>query len=155
MDVEQSDYYHKRGVALNGYDVVSYHESKHPSKGKPSFACVWSNVLWLFGNQDHLEKFTNEPLKYAPQYGGFCAFGVSNGYKASTKPEAFSIVDGKLYFNFAKYVKRRWLEKQSSHIESANKYWNKIKKSAPIKAHPIPIWWKYQFLKLTGKDLFG
>ncbi len=154
MDVALTEYYHKDGVALDGYDVVSYFDGGLVMKGKSSFACVWSNVLWLFSSEDHLEKFSNQPERYAPQFGGFCAFGAANGYKASTKPEAFSIIDGKLYLNFAKYVRRRWQEKQTTHIQAANDSWEKTKHLKPIKAHPIPIWWKYQILKLTGKDIF-
>lgn len=155
MEVERLTYYNSNGIALDGYDVVAYFTLNKAAKGSSKFACMWNNLLWMFCNEEHLELFSENPEKYAPQFGGFCAFGVSNGYKASTRPEAFSIVDGKLYLNFAKYVRRRWSEKQASRILSADETWDSIKSEVPIRAHPIPIWWKYQLLKLVGRDLFG
>ncbi len=151
---DQSEIFHKNGVAIGGYDPVAYFKLNEAVKGRPQVSYSWEGVTWYFSSAAHMNLFIARPAAYIPQYGGFCAFGVSNGYKASTRPQAFSIIDGKLYLNFAKYVKRRWAARQLEHIESANKAWNGIKEDSPIKAHPIPIWWKYQFLKLVGRDLF-
>ncbi|WP_421765594.1 YHS domain-containing (seleno)protein [Ekhidna sp.] len=154
MDAERLDVYHRDGIAINGYDVVAYFTKNQAIKGQAKYACLWRKVMWQFSSEGHLQMFSENPEKYVPQYGGFCAFGMSNGYKAKTKSESFSIIDGKLYLNFANYVKRRWTEKHKEHILSANHQWDKTKESIPIKAHPIPIWWKYKLLKLIGKDLF-
>lgn len=154
MTQDQSIIFHKNGVAIGGYDPVAYFELNEAVKGSPQVSYEWEGLDWYFSSLTHKNLFLESPEAYIPQYGGFCAFGVSNGYKASTRPNAFSIIDGKLYLNFAKYVKRRWTAKQSGHITSANSAWGNIKEDTPIKAHPIPIWWKYQFLKLVGKDLF-
>ena len=154
MKIDHSAYYHKNGIALEGYDVVAYFRERRAVKGNSTFACLWSRLMWKFSSEENLQLFSQNPEQYAPQYGGFCSFGVSSGYKASVRPEAFTIENGKLYFNFAKYVRKRWLEKRLQHIEIADQQWNNIKESARIKSHRIPVWWKYQFLMLFGKDIF-
>lgn len=154
MKADTSEIFNENGIALKGYDVVAYFTMNKAVKGNPQHTSEWKGKSWYFISADHLNLFERNPEKYAPQFGGYCAFGVSNGYKATTKPEAFSIVDNKLYFNFAQYVKLRWAEKQKQHIGSANDRWEEIKNEPRISARPIPIWWKYQFLKLVGRDLF-
>ena len=155
MGFDNSEIFHRNGIALRGYDVVAYFILDRAVEGMQTLSFEWKDKQWWFSSEEHLELFRQNPQSYEPQYGGYCAFGVSNGYKASTKPAAFTIIDGKLYFNFAGYVKRRWTEKQAMHITSANQKWEEVKETVPIGAKPIPIWWKYQFLKLFGKDIFG
>ena len=75
-----------------------------------------------------MEAFKSNPAKYAPQYGGYCAYGTSEGHKAPTQPDAWSIVDGKLYLNYNKDVQSDWKKKQSELIEKANRNWPKVKK---------------------------
>ena len=142
------------GVAIRGFDVVAFFELNQAVKGKEQFSFSWKHVKWQFSTEEYLELFKSNPEKYCPQYGGYCAFGVSEGYKASTKPTAFTLSKGKLYLNFAHYVKKRWSEKKNEKTKLADKQWTEILSTEPIKAHPIPIWWKYQFLKRFGRDLF-
>jgi len=142
------------GVAIKGYDVVAYFRENRAIKGEETYSYKWADVKWLFSSQDHLNLFKSNPEQYLPQYGGYCAFGASEGYLAGTKPEAFTIYNDKLYLNFAKYVRKRWSEKIDAKIAKADRLWPDAKVTKPIGAKPIPIWWKYQLLKLVGKDLF-
>ncbi|MEM6735674.1 MAG: YHS domain-containing (seleno)protein [Bacteroidota bacterium] len=155
MDLKNSEIFHKDGIALKGYDVVAYHAEEKAIKGKQDLAYLWKGLEWRFYETKYLELFKTNPDKYVPQYGGYCAFGASQGYKARSKPQSFYIGEGKLYLNFADYVQKRWLEDKSEKIKAADGLWEQIKTTQPVKALRIPIWWKYQFLKLIGKDLFG
>ncbi|MEO9484887.1 MAG: YHS domain-containing (seleno)protein [Ekhidna sp.] len=105
MSLDNSEIFHEKGIALLGYDVVAYFTLDKAVKGMAVHSFEWKEKAWYFISPEHKELFIQHPENYAPQYGGFCAFGISNGYKASTRPEAFTIEDGKLYLNFAKYVR--------------------------------------------------
>ncbi|MEM0939635.1 MAG: YHS domain-containing (seleno)protein [Bacteroidota bacterium] len=153
MGLENSEIFHNDGVAIQGYDVVAYHEEEKAIKGERNLAYLWKGLEWRFYKTKYLELFKANPPKYIPKYGGYCAFGASQGYKARSKPQSFHIQEGKLYLNFANYVQKRWLESKGEKIKTADGLWKQIKARRPIKAHRIPIWWKYQFLKLLGKDL--
>jgi len=149
-----SEVFHRRGIALRGYDVVAYFTEGAARKGLLDLEIQWKNLTWRFSSKANLEAFEQAPDKYLPQFGGYCAFGASQGYKASTKPHVFIVVGGKLYFNFARYVQNRWRGDMKKKILAAESKWPATKSTAKIQAHPIPIWWKYQFLKLFGKDIF-
>ncbi len=151
---KNSEVFHKNGIAIKGYDVVAYFKENRSCKGKNQFQATWKGLKWKFENHHHLNLFLAKPEKYEPQFGGYCAFGASQGYKAGIKPTVFEIVENKLFFNFAVYVQKRWKEDQRNKIDAAIAQWDVTKMTRQIKAHPIPIWWKYQFLRLFGKDLF-
>ncbi len=146
--------YSKNGIAIEGYDPVSFFTEKSAVKGK-DFHFIWSGKKWLFTSQKHLDAFISDPEKYVPQYGGYCAFGISSGYKAKPKMDAFTIHEGRLYLNFANYVKERWLEKVAEKVQSGDQHWINIHDNAiPIKANRHIIYLKYKLLKILGKDLF-
>jgi len=96
------------GVAINGYDTVAYFTDKKPVKGSETHAYQWMGANWLFASQEHLDLFKADPTKYAPQYGGYCAYGVSQGYLVSIEPEQFTVLDGKLYLNYDSSVQKKW-----------------------------------------------
>ena len=114
------------GNAVNGYDVVAYFLEQKPVKGISKFNYEWEGEKWLFSSKENLELFQKKPQKYAPQYGGFCAFAMAKGSFASTKPEAWSIVDGKLYLNYDLRIRKRWEENQNYFIQFADKNWQNI-----------------------------
>ena len=87
----------------------------------------WQGVNWFFASQSDLDSFKVNPEKYAPQYGGYCAYGTAEGHKAPTETDTWTIVDGKLYFNFNKKVKQYWLKDQSSLIKKADAQWPGLK----------------------------
>jgi YHS domain-containing protein len=115
--------YSSSGVAVNGYDVVSYFTDLKPVKGDSEHVFKWKDTEWRFSSNKNLELFKSDPEKYAPQFGGYCAFGTAEGHTAPTKPDAFTIVDDKLYLNYNTDVMRMWREKKDEYIEQGNKNW--------------------------------
>lgn len=126
---KSSEYNQENGVALQGFDPVAYFESFKATKGTKEFSVTHNGVVYLFSSEKNKTLFVNNPIQYEPQFGGYCAYGMSNGYKAPIQLEAFTIVDGKLYLNYNLKVKEMWLKEQSARIEKANKNWEEIKKS--------------------------
>lgn len=112
-----------RGVAVNGYDVVAYHEENKPVKGDAKFTHEWNGAKWMFATEASLGKFKADPAKYAPQYGGYCAWAVGHGYTAPTDPAAFTIVDGKLYLNYNKDVSAKWNPEKAKWIAEGDQHW--------------------------------
>lgn len=96
------------GVAINGYDTVAYFTQSKPIKGSDAFVHEWNGAKWKFASQPNLDLFKADPAKYAPQYGGYCAYGVSQGYLVSIEPEQFTVLDGKLYLNYDSGVQKKW-----------------------------------------------
>lgn len=116
------------GTAVEGYDVVAYFTDGKPVEGSKDHSVEWKGVDWYFANAEHKKMFEADPGKYAPQYGGYCAWAVSQGYTASTIPEAWKIVDGKLYLNYSKGVQSTWEEDIPGNIKLANNNWPGIAK---------------------------
>ena len=113
--------------AIRGYDPVAYFSESKPVLGSVDFAYSYLGATWYFSSSKNLELFKNNAEKYVPQFGGYCAFGMSRGYKAETQPEAWTIVDGKLYFNYNLAVRVDWNKKQAEYIEKANANWPTVK----------------------------
>ena len=91
------DFFEKEGVALRGYDPVSYFTEGEPKQGLPTHSYVYKGSKFQFASAENRRRFAENPDKYAPQFGGYCAYGTAQGYKVSTQPDAFAVVDGKLY----------------------------------------------------------
>jgi len=115
-----------RGVALDGSDVVAYFTEGRPVKGSPSFTHTWEQATWRFASAGHRDAFAAAPEKYAPQFGGFCAYGVSRGYAVDIDPNAWTIVDGRLYLNYSKSVQRTWDKDRATYIQKADANWPAI-----------------------------
>ncbi|HJS52885.1 MAG TPA: YHS domain-containing (seleno)protein [Chitinophagaceae bacterium] len=124
---QSAEIYTSSSQAIHGYDPVSYFTAANPMKGSEEFSYEWKDAKWLFSSQQNLDSFAANPEKYAPQYGGWCAFGCSNERKATTDPNAWTIVDGKLYLNHNAEVREKWLKEQKQRIELADKNWLVIK----------------------------
>lgn len=127
---QSSEVFSRNGVAINGYDPVAYFKGSGPLKGDSTMVHEWKSAKWYFSSKENLDEFKKYPEKYAPQFGGFCAFGCSDGegHKAPTKPEAWTIVDGKLYLNYNLKVKEYWSKDIKGNIEKAEKNWPSVKK---------------------------
>lgn len=111
------------GVAVSGYDPVAYFADGKPVEGKPGYSYNWNGATWRFASQAHLDQFKTDPGRYAPQFGGYCAWAVSQGYTASADPHAWRIVDGKLYLNYNLDVKRTWEQDVPSNIATGEANW--------------------------------
>ncbi len=111
------------GVAVGGYDPVAYFTEDKPVKGSEDITAEYQGATWRFASTENRDSFLADPERYAPQYGGYCAFAVSSGYTAKADPEAWRIVDGKLYLNYSKGVQKRWSQDIPGHISKADSNW--------------------------------
>ena len=119
-------FYTEKGIAIRGTDPVGYFKEGKPVKGNPQFSYQWGNATWYFSSAENRDLFASNPEQYAPQYGGFCAWAVSQQYTAPTDPNAWKIVDGKLYLNANKSIQKKWEKDIPGYIEKANQYWPSI-----------------------------
>jgi YHS domain-containing protein len=117
------EFFETDGVALRGHDAVSYFEDGRAVKGSAHYKAEYKGSAFLFSSQAHRDAFAAEPARYAPQYGGFCAYGMSKGYKAATDAAAFTVVNGKLYLNYNRDVQRQWSADAPGFVALADKQW--------------------------------
>lgn len=117
----------KDGVAIKGYDPVAYFLEGRPVPGSQEFEYTWMGAKWRFASAEHRDLFQADPDKYAPMYGGYCAYAVSQGKTADIDPAAWSIIDGKLYLNLNKEVQELWSRDPRGYIEKADKNWPGIR----------------------------
>ncbi len=114
--------------AINGYDPVAFFTEAKPVKGNNAFTHKWKDASWYFASQKNLDAFKTQPEKYAPQYGGYCAYGTAEGHKAPTKPETWTIENDKLYLNYDMGVKKDWDKDRTLLIKKADGNWPEVKK---------------------------
>lgn len=119
-------FYTEKGVALDGQDVVAYFTQSKLVMGVSQFKHNWGGTTWMFASAANRDMFAKNPENYAPQYGGYCAQAASEGNLAVTQPDAWKIVNGKLYLNYDKKVQAQWMGDIPGHIASANKNWPAI-----------------------------
>ena len=118
-------------IAIKGYDTVAYFADNGAVKGNPQYEFVWNGAKWFFSSKQNMEKFQANPDQYAPQFGGYCSWAVSHGYTADGDPEAWKVVDGKLYLNYNQKVKEKWEAEQPKLIEDGKKNWLEFKVKKP------------------------
>ena len=111
------------GVAVKGYDVVAYETDGAPVKGRVEFEYRWQGAIWRFATAANRDRFAAGPERYAPQFGGYCSWAVSRGYTADIDPEAWKIVDGKLYLNYSRRVQRMWEQDVPGNIAKGAANW--------------------------------
>lgn len=114
------------GKAIRGYDPVAYFTEGKPVKGDSDYTYSWNDAEWYFSSQENLSLFTANPEKYAPQYGGYCAWAVSKGYTAKVDPNAWYIHNDKLYLNYSRSVQSTWQQDIPGNIASADKNWPQL-----------------------------
>lgn len=120
-----------QGVALKGYDPVSYFSSGSPTQGQSNYSAKHEGATYWFASAANRDAFKANPNKFAPAYGGFCAMGVALEKKLDVNPELWRIVDGRLYLNVHKEAQTRWLEDVKGNLAQADKIWLRIKDKAP------------------------
>lgn len=125
---QKAEVFAYRGGAIRGYDPVAYFTEGRPVKGLPQITYRWRDAMWYFANATNRDAFAAAPEKFAPQYGGYCAYGVANGYAVSIDPAAWSIVDGKLYLNYSLSVRESWKKDIPGFIRRANANWPQVLK---------------------------
>lgn len=115
-------------VAVEGYDTVAYFKEGKAVKGKDAFKTRYKGADWLFSSEENLKEFQSNPEKYRPQYGGYCAWAVSQGYTAGVDPKAWSIFKGRLYLNYNRSIQNRWLSDKENLIRKGNENWPDVLK---------------------------
>ena len=111
-------------LAVDGYDVVAYQTDHKAVKGKAEFRYSWQDANWQFASADHLAAFKADPQRYAPQYGGYCAYAVAaKNDKVDIDPEAFTVLGNKLYLNYSKEIQAQWDADRTHFIELGDRNW--------------------------------
>jgi YHS domain-containing protein len=110
-------------VAVGGYDSVAYFTQGKPVKGDARFRTTWRGAEFRFASAAHLKQFRADPARYAPQYGGYCAWAVAHGYTASGDPTVWKVVNGKLYLNYNAQVGRDWAKDIPRYIAAGDRNW--------------------------------
>lgn len=110
-------------VGLSGYDPVAYFTDGRPVRGSAAYRTTYQGYEYRFASAQHLAAFNADPAHYLPQFGGYCAWAVSQGYTAAGNPDNWRIVDGRLYLNYNDEIQHRWEADIPGHIRSANANW--------------------------------
>lgn len=126
-NAQKSEIFVSGGKAIKGYDPVAFFKASKAVKGADSLSYQYKDATWLFSSRENLEAFKANPEKYAPQYGGYCAYGASEGHKAPTETDTWTVVNDKLYFNYNTKVKELWNKDQPALIKKADEKWPEIK----------------------------
>lgn len=113
----------KTGVAIQGYDPVAFFTDSKPVKGKAEFVARHGGATYFFASKEHRDAFKAEPAKYEPEFGGYCAYGVSRGKLVEIDVDAFQIVDGKLLLQYSKGVRDDFNKDAKGNLAKANTNW--------------------------------
>ena len=123
---QKAPVYSDSSGAIRGYDPVAYFTQSRPVKGSREFTHRWNGATWRFASAENRDRFAAEPEKYAPQYGGYCAYGVASGYAVKIEPDAWSVVDGRLYLNYDRGVQKSWQADVPGYIRKADANWPQV-----------------------------
>jgi YHS domain-containing protein len=126
LRADQARVFAQDGVALGGYDVVIYFTENRAALGDARHAVMWKGATWYFVNAETMSSFEMNPKAYAPQYGGYCAFAMSQGRVAEPSPMNFSIIDGRLYLNDGPGAQAEWAAAVEANISAANAHWKAL-----------------------------
>ena len=118
--------YKKSGKALNGYDAVAYHTQSKAVEGSKSYTYNWKGAVWQFSSEANLDAFKGDPGKYAPVYGGYCAWAVADGKLVKSDPKIFDIHDGKLYMNYSTKTQKQWQDDREGMIKRGDSKFTKL-----------------------------
>lgn len=113
-------------LTLKGYDPVAYFTDGKPVEGSKDYTFKWNGATWQFASAAHRDLFAKEPAKYAPQYGGYCAWAMIRGDKADINPSCWKIVNGKLYLNYSTETQTEWSQSIPDNISKANSQWQQL-----------------------------
>ena len=113
-------------IAIGGYDPVAYHLLGSPQKGSADFSIIWKGAEWPFLSQEYLDIFESDPETYVPQFGGFCANGLSDGHKIRGNPKIWRVYDGQLFLFYSKRGRESWDSDTEEKIQLASDYWEEV-----------------------------
>lgn len=115
-------------TAIRGYDPVAYFVQNKAVKGSDAITAVHENQKWFFTSEENRKMFLASPESYMPQFGGHCAYAAGNNYIYEADPEAWTIVDGRLYLNYSMKVREKWTANRDSLIKAGHKNWPELMK---------------------------
>ncbi len=120
---KQATVFTKGGLAIAGYDPVAYFTEKDAFKGSAKYSLMWHGATWRFKSAENKALFEADPKKYAPQYGGYCAYAMASGDYVSINPKAWDIYNGKLYLNYSSIIWAIWSRDRAGYVARADKHW--------------------------------
>jgi YHS domain-containing protein len=129
---QAGEFFERNNLAIDGYDPVAYFTERKPVKGSSEYRSDFQGSTFQFASAAHRDAFAADPPKYAPQYGGYCAYGMAKGYKAAIDPAAFTVVRDRLYLNYSESVRTRWLSDIPSYIQKADANWPEVQRQAKV-----------------------
>lgn len=115
------------GLAIGGYDPVAYQAEHQARKGMAEFTAMHDGATYRFASAANRDAFQADPARYVPAYGGYCAYGMARGYRAKVDPQAFTVVDGRLYLNYSLDVRDRWSKDIAGYIARADSNWVRLR----------------------------
>ncbi|MGR3485631.1 MAG: YHS domain-containing (seleno)protein [Paracoccaceae bacterium] len=115
--------YTEGGLAVQGHDPIAYFDQERPAAGRPEHALMWMGAEWRFETAETRARFEADPERFAPAYGGHCAWAMAQGYAAPGIAPAWSVVDGRLYLNASLGIRRRWMRDPAGFIAQADANW--------------------------------
>ena len=113
--------------AIEGYDPVAYFTKNKAIAGNEAYAYVWNDATWYFSSSENMEMYKSNPTLFTPQFGGYCSYAVSTGFTAKIDPEAFEVIDGKLYLFNDQNFRTKWNEDREGNMKKDNDNWSKSK----------------------------
>jgi hypothetical protein len=113
-------------LALHGYDAVAYFADGKPAKGSSSFEYRWKDAVWRFTSAANRDRFASDPARFSPEFGGYCAYAVSQGHTADGDPNVWRIVEGRLYLNYSKSVQKLWEKDVPGNIAKGRGNWPRV-----------------------------
>jgi len=123
---DQPMFHAEEGLAIGGYDTVAFFVDGHAVPGHADHAVMWKGAIWRFVSADNQYSFEADPRAYAPMFGGYCAYAVSQGYLMSGSPQAWQIVDDSLYLLYNSQVQEIWSSEMSELIMQARGNWPSV-----------------------------
>lgn len=126
------EFFASDGVAIRGYDPVAYFTDMKPVKGSPEFHAEYQGSIFYFASAIHRDTFLAHPEKFAPRYGGYCAFGMAKGYKAAIDPAAFTVVGDRLYLNYNGTVRALWVLDIPGYVKKADANWPEVRNTTKV-----------------------
>lgn len=128
----------ERGIAIQGYDPVAYFVDGEPRKGRPDLSVEYSGARWLFSNETNKRLFMEDPERYLPAYGGYCAYDVAQGNLSGVDPQAWTILYNRLYLNCPEPIHDLWLGSATTYIKQADENWRRLTGRPSVPPQPRP-----------------
>lgn len=129
---ESGQFYEKHGVAIDGFDPVAYFEDHQAVKGDPGITMVYKGSTFLFASPAHQAAFARTPERFAPQFGGYCAYGMAEGVKAAIDGTMWEVVEGRLYLNHDTQVQAKWKAQRGVLLREAEANWPRVQSSTEV-----------------------